>query len=111
LAHAGWGAVTFGGLYALIYYGTLGRGMGFGDVKLAPVLGAALGWFGWGTTLVGLIGGFIIGGVVGVGLIMFGAAGRKSRVPHGPFMLAGTLAGLLFGPQLWTWYLTFTGLA
>jgi leader peptidase (prepilin peptidase)/N-methyltransferase len=111
MAHAGWGALTFGGLYALIFYGTRGRGMGFGDVKLAPVLGAALGWFGWGATLVGLIGGFVIGAVVGVGLIVFGAAGRRSRIPYGPFMLAGTLAGLLFGPQMWTWYLTFTGLA
>ncbi|MEP7192265.1 MAG: prepilin peptidase [Actinomycetota bacterium] len=110
LAHAGLGALTFGGLYALIFYGTMGRGMGFGDVKLAPVLGAALGWFGWGATLVGLIGGFVIGAVVGVGLMMFGAAGRRSKVPHGPFMLAGTLAGLLFGTQLWAWYLTFTGL-
>ena len=111
LAHAGWGALTFGGVYALIFYGTLGRGMGFGDVKLAPVLGAALGWFGWGATLVGLMGGFVIGGVVGLGLITFGSLGRKSRVPHGPFMLAGTLVGLLFGPRLWVWYLTMMGLA
>jgi leader peptidase (prepilin peptidase)/N-methyltransferase len=111
LVHAGWGALTFGGLYMLIFCGTLGRGMGLGDVKLAPVLGAALGWFGWGATLVGLMGGFVIGGVVGAGLIMFGPLGRKSRVPHGPFMLAGTLAGLLFSPGLWDWYLTFTGVA
>jgi leader peptidase (prepilin peptidase) / N-methyltransferase len=111
LAHAGWGALTFGGLYALIFYGTLGRGMGFGDVKLAPILGAALGWFGWGATLVGLMGGFVIGGVVGLGLIMFGSLGRKSRIPHGPFMLAGALVGLLFGPAVWDWYLTLMGLA
>jgi leader peptidase (prepilin peptidase)/N-methyltransferase len=110
LAHAGWGALTFGGVYALIFYGTLGRGMGFGDVKLAPVLGATLGWFGWGATLVGLMGGFVIGGVLGLGLIMFGSLGRKSKVPHGPFMLAGTLVGLLFGPGLWDWYLTLMGM-
>ena len=111
LVHAGWGVLVFGGLYALIFYGTLGRGMGFGDVKLAPVLGAALGWFGWGSTLVGLMGGFVIGGVVGLGLIIFGSHGRRSRVPHGPFMLSGALAGLLFGPALWGWYLTFSGVS
>lgn len=110
LAHAGWGALTFTLLYAAIFYGTRGRGMGFGDVKLAPVLGAALGWFGWGPALVGLMGGFVIGGVVGMGLILFGSMGRKARIPHGPFMLAGTLTGLLFGAQIWTWYLAFTGL-
>ncbi|MGV8845800.1 prepilin peptidase [Tessaracoccus sp.] len=110
LAHAGWGALAFTALYSLIFYGTLGRGMGFGDVKLAPILGAALGWFGWGSTLVGLLGGFVIGGVVGIGLIAFGSMGRKARIPHGPFMLTGTLLGLLAGPQLWDWYLNFVGL-
>ena len=111
LAHAGWGALIFGGLYALLFYGSLGRAMGFGDVKLAPVLGAALGWFGWGAILVGLMGAFLIGTVVGLGLILSGLASRKSRVPHGPFMLTGALAGLLFGPGLWAWYLTSMGLA
>jgi leader peptidase (prepilin peptidase)/N-methyltransferase len=115
LAHAGWGALTFGVVYALIYFGSMlfyaGGGMGRGDLKLAPVLGAALGWFGWGSTLVGLMSAFFIGGAVSVGLIMFSKLGRKSKVPHGPFMLAGTLVGLLFGPWLWDWYLTFSGLA
>ena len=38
--------------------------LGFGDVALAPVLGLALGWLGWGATLVGLLGGFVIGALV-----------------------------------------------
>ena len=115
LAHAGWGALTFGGVYAVIYFGSMlryaGGGLGRGDLKLAPVLGAALGWFGWGSTLVGLMSAFFIGGAVSVGLIMFGSHGRKSKVPLGPFMLVGTLAGLLLGPGLWDWYLRFYGLA
>ena len=114
LAHAGWGALTFSGLYALLYFGSLlfyeGGGMGRGDLKLAPILGAALGWFGWGPTLVGLMSAFFIGGAISVVLIKFGSLGRKSRISHGPFMLAGTLVGLLFGSGLWDWYLTFTGL-
>ncbi len=111
LAGAGWGALVFGGLYAAIFYATLGRGMGFGDVKLAPVLGAALGWFGWGATLVGLMGGFVIGGVIGAGLLLSGSHGRRAKIPHGPFMLLGAMSGLLFGSQLWDWYLSFTGLS
>jgi len=115
LAHAGWGALTFGGLYAVAFYGSAlvyGAGaFGFGDVKLAPVLGAALGWFGWGPTLVGLMGAFAIGAVVGLVLMVSRILPRMSKVPYGPFMLTGALAGLIFGAGLWKAYLTFYGLA
>jgi leader peptidase (prepilin peptidase)/N-methyltransferase len=115
LAHAGWGALTFGVVYALIYFGSMlfyaGGGMGRGDLKLAPVLGAALGWFGWGSVLVGLMSAFFIGAAVSIWLILFSSLGRKSKIPHGPFMLAGTLVGLVLGPGLWDWYLAVTGLA
>jgi leader peptidase (prepilin peptidase)/N-methyltransferase len=115
LAHAGWGALTFGGLYVVAFYGSAlvyGAGaFGFGDVKLAPVLGAALGWFGWGPTLVGLMGAFAIGAVVGIVLMVSRILPRMTKVPYGPFMLTGALAGLVFGPGLWTAYLTFYGLA
>jgi leader peptidase (prepilin peptidase) / N-methyltransferase len=66
-------------------------GMGFGDVKLAGVLGAYLGWLGWGSLGVGAFLGFLLGGVLGALLVAVGRAGRKSKIPFGPFMLAGAL--------------------
>ena len=64
--------------------------MGFGDVKLAALLGLYLGWLGWSSVAVGAFAGFLLGGVVGVALIVARrGAGRKSRIPFGPFMLAG----------------------
>ena len=97
---------VYGGIWLL----TAGRGMGLGDVALAPVLGLTLGWLGWGASLVGLGAGFVLGAVVGLALIGLGHAGRRTRVPHGPFLLVGAGVGLLAGQALWTGYLGWTGL-
>ena len=102
----GWLAV-YGGIWLL----TSGRGMGLGDVALAPVLGLALGWLGAGAGAVGLAAGFLIGAVVGLGLLASGRAHRRARVPHGPFLIAGAAVGLFAGDPLWHGYLQAVGLA
>jgi leader peptidase (prepilin peptidase) / N-methyltransferase len=75
-------------------------GMGFGDVKLAGVLGLYLGWLGWGTLVVGAFLGFLLGGVIGAALMVAGRAGRKSAIPFGPFMLAGAFIAILWGQSI-----------
>lgn len=97
-------------VYGGVWLVSGGRGMGLGDVALAPVLGLALGWLGWGPSLVGLLGGFVIGALVGVGLLLTRRAGRRSRVPHGPFMVAGAVLGMFAGDALWAGYLGLFGL-
>jgi leader peptidase (prepilin peptidase)/N-methyltransferase len=97
-------------VYGGVWLVTGGRGMGLGDVALAPVLGLTLGWLGWGASLVGLSSGFVLGAGVGLVLISRGRAGRRTRVPHGPFLLAGAGVGMLVGQELWTGYLTVSGL-
>ncbi|MFF5436765.1 prepilin peptidase [Streptomyces achromogenes] len=72
-------------------------GMGFGDVKLAAGAGAVLGWYGWPTVLLGTFAAFLLGALYGGALVLARRAGRKTGVPFGPFLLAGTLAGLLTG--------------
>lgn len=104
-------AAVWFGVYAGVWLLTSGRGMGLGDVALAPVLGLTLGWLGWGSSLVALLGGFVIGAVVGVALLAVGRAKGRSRVPHGPFMLAGAVVGLFAGQAVWTAYLRVVGLA
>ncbi len=83
-------------------------GMGFGDVKLAGVLGLYLGWLGWAEVMVGAFLGFLLGAVVGVSLMLAGRAGRKSKIPYGPFMLLGALAAVFWGADLAAWYLDAT---
>lgn len=80
-------------------------GMGFGDVKLAGVLGLYLAWFGWAELVVGWFAAFLIGGVFAVGLLIAGKAGRKTGIPFGPWMLVGAGLGLIAGEPLAQWYL------
>ncbi|MEP6696020.1 MAG: prepilin peptidase [Pseudonocardiales bacterium] len=76
------------------------RGMGFGDVMLAGILGLYLGYLGWGPLLVGAFLGFVLGAVGGLLFIALGRGGRKSHIPFGPYMLAGALVAVLAGHEL-----------
>jgi leader peptidase (prepilin peptidase)/N-methyltransferase len=75
-------------------------GMGLGDVKLAGVLGLALGWFGWPQLVTGLVLGFVYGGLVSGVLLVAGRAGRKTRIPFGPFMIAAAVTAFLVADWL-----------
>ncbi|MET9518669.1 prepilin peptidase [Streptomyces sp. NPDC002994] len=90
------GGVALGGGYFLLFL-INPNGMGFGDVKLAVALGTALGWYGWTVFFAGAFAGFLLGAVYGVGLVILRRAGRRTAIPFGPFMITGTLAGLLLG--------------
>ncbi|MFI8518517.1 prepilin peptidase [Streptomyces sp. NPDC085481] len=94
--HALFGAAALGGGYLLLFL-IHPSGMGFGDVKLAVPLGAALGWYGWGVLFAGAFAGFLFGSLYGLGLVLTRRAGRGSAIPFGPFMIAGALLGLLLG--------------
>jgi len=94
-------------LMALVYPG----GMGFGDVKLAGVIGIVLGFLGWGPLVVGSFSAFILGGVFGIALMITKRAGRKSGIPFGPWMLAGAWVGIFVGENGWNWYLGLFQLA
>lgn len=101
-----WFYVTF--VVANVIYGE--GGFGYGDVKLSGVLGLYLGTLGWPSVLIGVFAGYLVGGVVGVLLLAFGAAGRRSRVPFGPFMLAGAWLAAVWGTPVADWYLRLAGL-
>jgi leader peptidase (prepilin peptidase) / N-methyltransferase len=99
------GLVAAALMYAFYWVlAVLPKGMGGGDVKLAPLLGLYLGWLGWSSVAIGLFAGFLLGGVVGVALLATRVAGRKSRIPFGPYMLAGAMLALFAAAPVATWY-------
>jgi leader peptidase (prepilin peptidase) / N-methyltransferase len=71
-------------------------GLGFGDVKLAGLLGIALALLGWAPLVWGTAFAFAIGGAVALALLASGRAQRDTHLPFGPAMLAGgVMAALL----------------
>ncbi|WP_308467468.1 prepilin peptidase [Rathayibacter soli] len=109
LARVGIGLAALWALYAILAIVYPG-GMGFGDVKLAGVLGAYLGWVGWGSLVVGAFSAFLLGGLFAIALLIARRANRKSGIPFGPWMLAGAWVGIFFGESLFNGYLTVIGL-
>lgn len=75
-------------------------GMGWGDVKLAGLLGLYLGWEGTGSVVSATFLASLLSASLGLVLILLGRATRKSRIPFGPFMIAGALAVILFGDPM-----------
>lgn len=110
LARAALGMAVLWGAYllmALVYPG----GMGFGDVKLAGVLGLFLGFLGWRELAVGAFAAFVLGGMFALVLVLLRRATRKSGIPFGPWMLVGAWVGIFWGPSLWDGYLSILGVA
>jgi leader peptidase (prepilin peptidase) / N-methyltransferase len=77
-------------------------GMGGGDVKLAAMIGAFLGWQ---RVLVAIFLAVVGGGIVAVGLLLARRKGRKDPLPFGPFLALGGLLSALWGSTLLRWYL------
>lgn len=99
LLRAAVGLAVARSLYWLLWF-IHSAGMGFGDVRLAALLGFALGHVGWGEFAVGMYAGFLVFGLPGLllALVRWDRALLKSAFPFGPFMLLGALIGLVSGP-------------
>ncbi len=91
-----------GGGYLLLALLSLARGslaLGLGDVKLAAVLGMALGWFGWQPVLLGMYAGFLVGGVFAVALLVSRRIRMEGHLAYGPPMMIGALIGICLPPD------------
>jgi leader peptidase (prepilin peptidase)/N-methyltransferase len=89
------GVAGFGALFVIHVISP--RGMGFGDVRLAGVIGMMLGWLGLRYIVLGLFLGFLLAAVIGIVLIAARLKTRKDAVPFGPFMAMGAVLAVLWG--------------
>ena len=89
------------GLFLLVVLISRG-GMGWGDVKLAALIGLVTGL---PLVFVALLMGIIVGGVVAVTLLALKVKGRKEAIPFAPFLSLATIATLLWGNEILNWYL------
>jgi leader peptidase (prepilin peptidase)/N-methyltransferase len=76
-------------------------GMGWGDVKLAALIGLVTGF---PLVFIALLIGVILGGVVAVLLLLFKIKKRKEAIPFGPFLAIATIVTLLWGSSILSWY-------
>lgn len=102
LAAAALGALFF----SLIIVVTRGRGMGWGDVKLAAALGFL---FGWPDILFVIVFAFIVGSVYGAWTMLRREKNMKSAVPFGPFLALGAFLVVLWGNDILHWYFGLFG--
>ena len=91
--------------FAINYFAP--HALGFGDVRLALLIGFGLGWLGPAYAFLGFLAASLLGSVVGLTLVATGKAGRRTAVPFGAFLAAGTVLSMLAGQPLVHWYTSF----
>ncbi len=97
---------TFFYLTAVYAFAITGReSMGDGDIKMAAMMGAFLGWR---SLLVAILSALLLGSATGLALLASRRRGRKDAIPFGPFLAAGALVALFFGEPLFEWYVAWS---
>lgn len=93
------------GLFFALHVFSKGTWIGFGDVKLAIVLGLLAGTVPKVLLLLFLAAGF--GTLVAVPMLIRGKATAKTQLPFGPFLLISAVVVVLFGGHIVSWYTNF----
>ncbi|MDX1607612.1 MAG: prepilin peptidase [Candidatus Spechtbacterales bacterium] len=87
--------------FAAIHFISKGRAMGFGDVKLSFFMGILLGY---PAVIVAMFIAFVLGAIIGIGLMVAGKKSLQSKVPFGPFLILGVFLALFWSEELIVFY-------
>ncbi len=92
------GAVAFGLFFGIWWF--VPRGMGFGDVRLAGVIGITLGYLSLLHAYGAFLAGFVVGMLFGLVMMVISSSGRKTRIPFAPSLAAGAVIAVFWGGQV-----------
>ncbi len=98
-----WAGLAAAGFFLAVFLAGRGKWLGFGDVKLAFLMGLALGF---PQALAALFLGNFFGAIMGLGMIAANKMKMSSKIPFGPFLVAGTLAAAFFFEFILDFYLS-----
>ena len=96
LRRAGVAALLVGGGFVLLALLLYGRSIGMGDAKLMVSIAPVLAWLSWSHLVIGIWLGFVLGGVVALGLLLRKRATKGTQLAFGPYLVAGALLAILF---------------
>lgn len=96
------GAAAIFLFFAVQYFGSKGRWLGGGDLRMGILMGIL---FGWELGLMALVISYLFGAIISLVLLLSKKATRKSTVPLGPFLITGSIITLLYGNEILQWYL------
>ncbi len=107
-AHSGnWHQLTLAAISAVAWYALFfiinlasPRVLGFGDVRLALLLGLGLGWFGWRFVVIGFFAANLIGALIGLSLIATKRLSHDQPIPYAVFLALGTAVAVYAGPEI-----------
>jgi leader peptidase (prepilin peptidase)/N-methyltransferase len=91
--------------FYLLWFFSKGMAMGFGDVKLALLIGLLLGF---PNAIVGIFLGFLLGAIIGLVMVFLKKKGMGSEVPFAPFLVVGTIISFFYGNRIVDWYLSLS---
>ncbi len=90
--------------FGLLFFGSKGKWLGGGDIRIGALMGALLGWPG---ILIGLFLGYLLGAIFSLIGLISKKLTRKSQIPFAPFLLIGTYIAMFWGKEVISWYLFY----
>ena len=96
--------LAFAGPLFLLWF-VVPRGMGFGDVRLATLLGWTMGFYAGTQLIAGVflaLTALVLAALVGIvyGVVALGARGRKAQVPFGPALITAAFFCIALAPEI-----------
>jgi len=88
--------------FGILHFGSKGKWLGGGDIRIGAIMGALLGH---PMILIGLFFGYLSGSIFSLTGLIIGKFNRRTQIPFAPFLLLGTYFAIFLGQQTINWYI------